>query len=567
MQTQSGKAAGVRRGTALLIGVAALAALPRVVVLGGILHDLPYHRTTIEGFDQHTYNVWAQQIAAGDWLSSQEGVFYFTPLYPYLLAGVYLVAGSGNAPAGIVLNAAFGVAAAVCAAGLGRRLFGWWGGLVAGLLMALAASQIAWESVLLVDCLLTALLLGALWLIVELLPRERAAPRPSPALYLLPGLLLGLATVGRGSNLLPAAALGCFAATVLFRTERRRAALVAATLAAGLCLAVAPFVVRNGLMYGRWMLTTNGPVTIYLGNYPGTPGFYAEASRALDGSHALRDGDYWQGKLMGELKRKPLSLAPTMLNKVLLFFNAWDVADNGNYHFLRRYVTSLRVLTFGPLFLLVIGVLGVARTVDRWRELMALYVFAASFAASIIVVLVAGRYKLPFYGVMAVFGGGAAVELARDVGRRRLAALSASAALALLLTFAFWPRSYAEEFRRLCPLRTVEFRNNAAALVRHERLREAVAMLDDGAQLFPSDTKFTETLADMHLSTDRPDLALAAANRALSRGVASKLILEQRAVALWRLGLPGEARREAERIIRRFPDSDAARRILSLTGG
>src|SRR6185503_13811268 len=41
--------------------------------------------------DSHGYDVWAQQIASGDWIGSE--VFYQAPLYPYFLGTLYATAG------------------------------------------------------------------------------------------------------------------------------------------------------------------------------------------------------------------------------------------------------------------------------------------------------------------------------------------------------------------------------------------------------------------------------------------------------------------------------------------
>src|SRR5262245_12471865 len=41
--------------------------------------------------DSQEYDRWAQEIAGGDWLGSQ--VFFQAPLYPYILAVIYKVAG------------------------------------------------------------------------------------------------------------------------------------------------------------------------------------------------------------------------------------------------------------------------------------------------------------------------------------------------------------------------------------------------------------------------------------------------------------------------------------------
>ncbi|MHC4481663.1 MAG: hypothetical protein ACYS1C_11945, partial [Planctomycetota bacterium] len=182
----------------LLVAVAALAL--RAIFFTELLGDLPFYRHTFPGHDQHAYNLWAQQIVAGDWLSRQEGVFFYAPLYPYLLACLYWFAGPGNVTAAIVMNGLFGTAAAVIAAGLGARLFGWWAGLAAGLLMASSGSQLCVEAMPLVDSLLPAFCLGALWLVVEYERRARADRPVTLWMWAFPGLLLGLASVGRATN-------------------------------------------------------------------------------------------------------------------------------------------------------------------------------------------------------------------------------------------------------------------------------------------------------------------------------------------------------------------------------
>jgi 4-amino-4-deoxy-L-arabinose transferase-like glycosyltransferase len=551
-------------GAAALFLAVALAALAvRALVLTELWRDLPYYRDTHPGFDQHTYDTWARQIAAGDWLSARQGVFYLTPLYPYMLAAVYALAGAGNVAAAIAMNAVFGVGAALCAAGLGRRLFGWYGGLAAGLLMAVAGSQIVWESQPLVDSLLTVICLGALWLIVELLWRSPVEAGRRRWLWALPGLLLGLASVGRASNLLVGAVMvGCVAAA-LGRQGRRRAVTAAAFMILGLATAVAPCAVRNGLMYGRWQVTTNGPVTLYVGNAPGATGIYAFAPHFRADEHDVRDGAYWRAKLLRELRERPLSIVPTMLRKAALFFNAWDQADNANYHFLRRELTSLRLLSVGPLALLVSGFLGVVLTAKRWRELAPLHVFGIAFAASIVAVLVAGRYKLPFYGLMAVFGGGAAVAVAERVRRAGPRALAAPALAAAVLTVLFWPRAFDERLRPLCPLRQNEFHANAKALALAGRTAQSLSMLEDGAALFPDDVSFVDILALGYLREGRPQRSLEWTERAVSRGLSSRRVLEARAVALSQLGRRQEAVEAARQVLAVWPDSEMARRVVA----
>jgi len=549
----------------LLLVVALVAAAVRVICFAGIMHDLPLHTETLPGFDTHTYNEWAQEIASGDVLSRERGVFYYTPLYPYLLAGVYLVAGPGNVLGGVVLNGLFGVAAAVCAAGLGRRLFGPWAGLAAGLLMALNGAQLYYESLLLVDSLLTALCLGGLWLLVEWWLRAREGTKVPPWRWLLPGLLFGVGAVGRTSNLLVAGVLAVVVGLTLLPRIRWRAAAAAGLVVLGALIAVSPFVARNGLMHGRWTLTTNGPVLLYIGNVPGAPGVFKYPPGFGEIRHSYRDGPFWADRLKAELSERPLSLLATMLRKAALFFNAWDVPDNGNYHFARRHVACVRLFTVGPLLLYVLGFLGVGLTARDWRRLLPMYAFAAAFAASIIVVFVVGRYKLPLLGWLAVFGGGAAAALVRLGTEKRWRALGLTVVAAAGLCVLFWPRPPIGKPGISCPLRPNEYLSNAGVLEEHRRPLEAARMLDDAADLWPRIARFTERSALLYLRQDRPGDALKRLEKTLRTAGANQVILEHRVVALWELGRMREAQDAARQLLERYPDSDIARRALGMT--
>ncbi|MFO7957734.1 MAG: glycosyltransferase family 39 protein [Candidatus Brocadiia bacterium] len=550
----------------LLLVVALVAAAVRVICFAGIMHDLPLHTETLPGLDMHTYNEWAQEIAGGDVLSRERGVFYYTPLYPYLLAGVYLLGGPGNVLAGVVLNGFFGVAAAVCAAGLGRRLFGHWAGLAAGLLMALNGPQLYYESLLLVDSLLTALCLGGLWLLVEWWLRARDGNRVPLWRWLLPGLLFGVAAVGRTSNLLLAGALAVVVGLTLFRRIRRRAAAAAGLVVLGAVIVVSPFVVRNGLMHDRWTLTTNGPVLLYIGNVPGAPGIFSYPPGFDEIRHSYRDGPFWMDRLKSELAERPLSIVPTMLRKTALFFNAWDVPDNGNYHFARRQVASVRFFTVGPLVLYVLGFLGVGLTARDWRRLLPMYAFAAAFAASIIVVFVVGRYKLPFLGWLAVFGGGAVASVVHLARGKRWRALGIAAVAAAVLAALFWPRPPIGKPEISCPLRPNEYLSNARVLEEHDRPLDAARMLGEAADLWPRIARLTERSALLYLREDRPGEALERLEKTLRAAGANQTILEHYVVALWELGRIREAQQTARRLLQRYPDSEVARRALGMTG-
>jgi len=551
--------------TLLVVGGVAL--VIRAAFFAELLHKLPFYGSTYPGFDQHLYDQWAQAIAAGDWLSTSQRLFYGSPLYPYLLACAYCIAGTSNVLAGIVMNGIFGVCAAVLAAALGGKLFGRWGALAAGLLMALNGSQVSWEAVLVVDSLLPAFCLGALLLIVTYLERGCVWGEGHPTLkplplwvWLFPGLLLGLATLGLGIAALAAAGLCILIGAVSLRRPVWRAAAAAGLMALAICLVVAVPILRNGLMYGRWTATLNGPVTFYIGNAPGATGVFGEPPGFAETRERLEKSTHpasaWLQQLRADLKAHPGALRAALLRKTCLLFNSWDAPDNSNYYFARHYTLSLRYLTFGPLFLYVVGFLGIALTFRRWRALLPLYVFGALFGLGLVLVFMSGRYKLPFLALLTVFGGGAAAILVEHLRACRFRLPLASVLFAGLLTAAFWPRGPVGLGGEWTVFRPPEYLNNAAVLMKEGREAEALALLEDGHALFPRKPEFIERLAYLYLKTGRPQDAAAVTERAVARGVVSRRILERRVLAYEALSQWDKAHAAATDLRARYPESE-----------
>jgi 4-amino-4-deoxy-L-arabinose transferase-like glycosyltransferase len=561
----------------VLLIVALAAVLVRVVVLADLWQTLPFYRTTTTGFDQDTYNQWAQKIVAGDVLSRQIGPFYYTPLYPYLLVGVYALAGSGNVLAGIIFNAIFGVAAAVLTAEIARRLFGPLAGVAAGLLMAMNGSQISVEAMLLMDSLIPAFFAGAILLTMCVLGAGAAesdsSSRPGGKLWqwLACGTCLGLAILARGSNVVVAAGLLALLAIASRRRRNRRILTAAVVMAAVVGVFVAVPVVRNGVLFNRWVLTTNTWPVLYIGNVPGSPGIlwtgqeFNEADARVKKS-ASEDAA-WKAELAGAIGKDPGGFAMLQLRKTLLFFNAIDIPDNGNYYFVRRYVTTLRQLTFDPLALYVLGSLGAFLAWKTWRRQVVLYVFGATFAVSIIAAYVDGRYKLPFYMLLCVWGGSAAESLWRFLRQRKWLPLAASVAAACVLTLAYWPRGPIGWPDLYATLRPNEFPYNAQSLFRSGQKHQAYAMMEDAHELFPNDVTFVHTLASLDLEENRPQKALDRMEpilvRGLSDAVLARDLLEKRVIAYAMLKQSDRVRDAAVDLLRAFPDDKLGREVIA----
>src|SRR4051794_18989022 len=123
--------------------------------------------------DSRGYDEWARRIAAGEWIGRD--VFYQAPLYPYMLAVVYALAGRHLLLVRVV-QAAIGSASCVFLALAAERFVSRRAGIAAGLMLALYAPAIFFDGLIQKSVLDVFFLCIALYLIA------RIAVRPKPAI-------------------------------------------------------------------------------------------------------------------------------------------------------------------------------------------------------------------------------------------------------------------------------------------------------------------------------------------------------------------------------------------------
>ena len=175
--------------------------------------------------DAALHDVWAQRIAAGDWLGQGQDDVAKPPLYPPFLAALYATFGRQVAVVQCV-QLVFGAISAVLAAMVGARLLGRAAGRIAGLLAAFYAPTVFFELQLVTPSLSIVLnlaamlaLLGAMgWNVDGAQPASAALPK-TRLLFTAAGLLLGLSAGVRPDVLLP----GCLVAIYVLWEGRRAA--------------------------------------------------------------------------------------------------------------------------------------------------------------------------------------------------------------------------------------------------------------------------------------------------------------------------------------------------------
>lgn len=408
--------------------------------------------------DEASYESWALEIAAGDWLGDE--VFFQEPLYPYALGTWYSLFGSDRT-GWRVFQALLGALVAVQVARLGARLFGARAGALGGWVWALHGPALLFPALLLKPNLfLPLLLLGVGWMVAEV---ERSDGPRWRRVGL--GVALGLGALLRGNALIliPGAVLVPLVAQVWVHRQGWGPGLRAAGLVAvGVVAVLLPVALRNQQVGGVLALTTSGAGTnLYGGNnefntlgrateFPwvrGIPEFEADDWRREAERRSGRELDpgetssFWMGELRRSIAADPALHGRILLNKLALSLGAYEVPDNHSYDWDRARLAALR---FWPIDLRLVGVLGLGGllwSVARGRGGAGGRMLALAYVAyllTIVLTVTSMRARLPLVPLLAPFAGLALAELWGWAKRERgsLAPLLGALALAAAAVWA-----------------------------------------------------------------------------------------------------------------------------------
>lgn len=435
--------------------------------------------------DARSYDAWAREIAAGDWIG--RGVFYQAPLYAYFLGVTYRA--HGSLLVARVAQAVLGAAACALIAYATNRWFGRRAGLAAGLALAVYAPAIFAGGIvqksaldIFLMCLLIAILSGS-------------------GNFFWAGVVLGALSLTRENALVFAPVLVAWLWLHL-RSPARERAHATAWLLAGLAIVLVPVALRNRLAGGELHLTTmqSGP-NFFIGNNPRASGTYmplrsgrgspeyervdaTELAAAAVG-RPLSAGEvssYWTGRALEYIRTQPLDWAALEMRKFRLLWNAREAIDTESQESHADYSPVLRVASrvahFGVLAPL--AALGIWITARQWRRVSILYFMMVAYAASVLAFYVVARYRLPLALLLIVFAGAALAEgLAVLRARTQMRPLRGVVAMAAVAVGCNWPALSADA------MRAASYHNLGAALQSDGRLGEAATAYERALQIDP----------------------------------------------------------------------------------
>ena len=435
--------AGEGRRVELLVG---LAALTLRLVHNGAMMGLPLYEIPLGGhvafLDQ------AERIAGGAFVP-ERAFTENSPLFPYLLAAVFAVAGGRDLLLARLLGIAADTVTAVLVTRLASRRFGGLAGAIAGLLYAgygpaiFFAAELIYIPYALLCCTATIVCL--------------TGGPPTVRRLLATGVLYGLAT-GFMPSLLAGAPL--LVLLVALEGGAGRVRRCAAALA-GIALAIAPVTALNHAASGKLvLLTMSSGHAFYLGHNPqARAGYYlpdrvgavqaANRGSIFDSMHRIAEetagrpmpddevSDFYFRKALEHIASAPGAELRLVGSRLAAFANWYEATTYADFYFQRERSVLLRMLpAFSVLFAL--SVLGLVQT--RLRRELPLLLFPVVSLASVVVFFYLARFRMPAVPFLCCFAGHGIASVIERVRARRVAPLVASGVAAgLAFAVASWP--------------------------------------------------------------------------------------------------------------------------------
>lgn len=424
--------------------------------------------------DMAFFDAWARDIADGDWLSQNAGHpyhiwnkriaeeyfkkhpaeleiitndnpgaipghalwnkwygernFHQEPLYPYLIALTYKVA--GDDPRWVfVWQMALGVLTNMLVYLVTLRYFGARAAVFAGTLAVLCSPLLFYEAVLLRASSITFTGMGLLYLY------GNAAENGKQRSWFFLGLAFGLAMLLKTTFLL---FLFFIAALTLKAGENKTSPLHhVLVMMAGAAIAMAPAMARNAYIgVGPLSMSSVGAITFACVNtedystslssaFPCSLRYVPEIMRESGGGFANT------AVLTMKTHENTIGYARQMFSKFLDIWRWDERPNNASFYFFRLHSDILRYLPVTFFILAPLSAIGLIAAVPMTRHLAPLYMIAVVAAAPMIVFYPTSRFRAPLIAALMPFAAFALVKIFGYARSRPAAALGIALAFSL----------------------------------------------------------------------------------------------------------------------------------------
>lgn len=314
------------------------------------------------------------------------------PLYPFFLAGIFSIFGV-NLNVVRVIQSLLGALNCLFLYIIARRIFSSRLGIIAALIAAFYLPFIWFSAHILSEILFITLFLVA---IIFLLSKNS----PAKSIF-LSGIFLGLSTLCRPVTLffLPFA---LFWLAFVYKNSFSKIIKVSAALLLGFIIILMPWIVRNYLTFGQFVLVhSSGGVTFWLSNHPlslgdgdlaANPQLKAAHKEFLKNyagySREELDRIYFK-EAFSYIKAHPLQIVVLDLKKLFYFWI--PIGPSMEIFSFRHKLVSY--ISYFPL--LIFSIIGIYLSRSLWKENLLLYFILACFTLSIMVFYPQERFRIP----------------------------------------------------------------------------------------------------------------------------------------------------------------------------
>ena len=377
------------------------------------------------------HDVWAQNIAGGNWIGSS--IFFRAPFYPYFLALVYKLFGHGYFIPRLIQHI-MGSFSCILVYFLARKLYNRSVAIIASLIASTYGILIYFESELLLDSLLV---FFDLILILYLLNTE---DNPKSYRWLVAGMILGLSALTRPNILfcIPFIWLWIYL-TFKRRIKMKTVLAYGAIFLLGVILLVAPVTLRNYIVGKDLVLiASQGGINFYLGNNPRADGmsaiFYGadwqyrdfQFTAQKEVGKTLRPSEisnFYYKKGLNFMLGQPDKSLKLLFKKLYLFWNKFEISNNQDIYFFRRYSSLVRILPLGLWLIAPLALTGILISFWERRKILLPFIFVISYMITVVLFFVTSRFRLPVIPFLIIFTSFAVYWMIRHLVERKLKSL------------------------------------------------------------------------------------------------------------------------------------------------
>jgi len=355
--------------------------------------------------DSLTYDQMAKDLLKTGSLTHE---FFWQPLfYPLFLSLIYKLSDSSILTVKIV-QALLGSATSVLVYCLGKKLFGKMAGVLAGAITALYIPLVFYDGELLSAGW------AAFWTVASILAFISTAEKPGKWNCFILGLCGILSIINRPEFLL-FFATGCIWMMIVWirrHTKPKKIVLYFSLLLAGFLSIASPAAFLSYRVMGKAsFLPYSGGINLYIGNNPNyketiniRPGLAWRKLTELPDNYGIKDRfekeRFFSDKAINYIRTQPIGFFNGLLYKSLQFLSSREMPRNFDIYLFRRWSSLLQAGVwkaggFGFPFglLLPLAVIGL---IYNWRKVcVPLWLFLILYPASVILVFVASRYRIP----------------------------------------------------------------------------------------------------------------------------------------------------------------------------